>query len=154
MFVEICFADTCGAEEEERTNRALGVFQTGARAANGTRNRADSLILTDNTLAQVIFQVEQVLTLALQHLADRYPCPVLNHPGDQLWRHKQCHRAARVGTRLIQFFLRHKLLLPQLGRALVVLGIGGGLLLGLDIGKFLFQVRDEQRADNTLLHRL
>src|SRR5579864_7381062 len=71
---------TGGAEEEERTNRAFGVFQTGARAANSTRNRADSLILTDNPLAQVIFQVDQVLTLALQHLADRYPCPVFYHP--------------------------------------------------------------------------
>src|SRR5437763_14453932 len=35
---------TCGAEEEERTSRALGRFQTGARAATGTHNRADSLI--------------------------------------------------------------------------------------------------------------
>src|SRR5579859_2981027 len=55
--------NTGRAEEEERTNRAFGIFQSGASAANSSRHRANRLVLPNDTLAQVIFQANQVLPL-------------------------------------------------------------------------------------------
>src|SRR5436853_119429 len=52
------------------------------RATEQTSYGADSLILADDTLAQILFQVAQILTFTLQHLAYRHTCPVLNNLGN------------------------------------------------------------------------
>ena len=77
------------AKEEERANRALWILQASTRATNGTSNGADRLVLTNDTLAQVFFQVPQVLTLGLKHLAHRYTRPVLNNLRYLLRRNNQ-----------------------------------------------------------------
>ena len=71
--------NTCRAKEQERTNGAFRILQTCTRAADSASNCANSLVLTNNPLAQIIFQVQQILALALDHLADGHPRPVLNN---------------------------------------------------------------------------
>src|SRR5579885_1168559 len=142
------------AEEEEGTDRASGVLQTGTRAANGTRNGADRLVLADDMLAQVLFQVTQVLTLALQHLAHRHTRPVLNDLGNMLRRDNQRHGSGGLGAGLIELRLHLQLFLAHQGRLLVVFRVGGGFLPCLDVRQFRFQIGNQSRADNALLRRL
>src|SRR5579884_3631314 len=125
---------TCWAKEEERSNRSLGVLQTGTRTADGASNCADRLVLTDDTLAQVVFQVAQVLAFALEHLADRHTRPVLNNLSNMLRGDDQGNRTTGLGTGFVQFGLCHQLLLAILRSTLVVLGVGGCLFLALNIG--------------------
>src|SRR5579883_394772 len=135
-------------------NRAFRIFQASARAANGTSDNANRFILTDDTLAQIIFQVTQVLTLTFQHLADRHTGPVLDDASDMLRPHNQRHSTARFGTSLFQFAERQQLLLAHHGGALVVLSVSRRLFLGLNLGELFLQIGDQGWADDALLGRL
>src|SRR6266567_3548865 len=84
---QFCLTYTRRAEEEERTNRAPGIFQTSARAAYGTCHSTNRFILSNDTLAQISFEVTQIMTLALQHLTHRYACPDLDNMTDMLGRY-------------------------------------------------------------------
>ena len=44
-------------DEDERSDRAGGIFQPGTRAANGIRNGADGFILTDDAFMQTRFHM-------------------------------------------------------------------------------------------------
>src|SRR5215471_9845256 len=122
---QLCLTDSGWAKEEERTNWTLRVLQSSARSTNSASNGADGLVLTNDTLAQVVFERAQVLTLALQHLAHRHAGPVLNNLGNMLRCNDQRNRPTRLGTGLVQFGLRQQLFLAQQGGMLVVLGVRG-----------------------------
>src|SRR5256885_3284387 len=141
-------------KEQERTNRALWILQTCTRAANGARNSANSLVLTDYTLAQIIFQVQQVLALTLEHLADGHTCPVLNDLSNQFGSDQQRHAIASLGTCFVQLALCHQFLLAQHSSTLVILSVRGRFLLSLNVGQFFLQIRDQSRADNAFLSGL
>ncbi len=91
------------------------------------------------------------MTLALQHLAHRHAGPVLNDLGNVLRRNDQCDRPTSLRTSFVQFGQRQQFLLAQHSGALVVFGIRGSFLFGLDIGQFDLEVRDQRRANDTFL---
>src|SRR6266487_856164 len=93
---QFSFTNTGRSQEQEGTNRAFWIFQTGTRATNGTRHGVDRLVLTDDALAQILFQVTQVLALAFQHLADGYAGPVLDDVSDMLGCDDQGNRSVRL----------------------------------------------------------
>ena len=79
---QLGLADTRGAEEDERGYRALRVLQSGTRAAYGIRDGCDGFVLSDDALVQFLFQVEQLLALALQHAGDGNARPAAHHLGN------------------------------------------------------------------------
>ena len=68
---QLGLAHTGGAEEEEGTSRAVGVGHARTGAAHCVRYGSDGFLLADHAVAQHGFHVEQLLGLALQHLAGR-----------------------------------------------------------------------------------
>ena len=81
---ELGLADAGRAEEEERADRALGVRQAGARAAQRAGDGLDGLVLADDALVQALLHVDELLDLALEHPADRDPGPARDDLGDVL----------------------------------------------------------------------
>src|SRR5699024_10156367 len=63
-------------------DRPLFVLQTGARTANGIRDRFHSLILTDHTFVEFSFQMHQLLALTLQHFSYRNAGPARDNFSD------------------------------------------------------------------------
>ena len=57
------------SEEEEGAGRAVGVSHARAGATHGIGNSGHGLALADDPLTQHRFHVQQLLGLALQHLA-------------------------------------------------------------------------------------
>ena len=68
-FGQFGLPDPGGSEEEEGTDGPAGILQPGTGAADGTGNRGDGLLLSDNALAQFIFHVQQALGLCGVHLS-------------------------------------------------------------------------------------
>src|SRR5690606_10354762 len=68
---ELGLADAGGPEEQERAVRATRVGQSGARAADRIRNEADGLLLADHPATQMLLHAQELLALALHHLAHR-----------------------------------------------------------------------------------
>src|SRR5699024_5343312 len=79
---QLGFAHAGRAKEEKRTDRPLFVLQTGARTANGIRDRFHSLILTDHTFVELSFQMHQLLALTLQHFSYRNAGPARDNFSD------------------------------------------------------------------------
>src|SRR5262249_45192719 len=144
---QLGLADASGAHEEERADWTVGVLQARTRAADGTGDSADGLVLTDDALAQVILQVAQVLALSLEHLADGHPRPALDNPSNVFRRHQRGRRLASMGPRLVQLGLELYLTLAQLCRPLVLLGERGSLLLLLEIAELTLERADHLRAN-------
>jgi len=59
--------DPGAPEEYERADRFLRVLQPGARAADGIADRPHRLRLCDDALFQPVFEVEELVPVALQH---------------------------------------------------------------------------------------
>ena len=59
------------AEEDERADRAAGILQPGARAAQRVRNGGDGLLLADHPLVQALLHANQLRGLALEQAIDR-----------------------------------------------------------------------------------
>jgi len=57
-------------EEQERADRAIGVLQPRARAAQRGGDRLDRLVLADDAFVQAILHVDQLLGFALEQAAD------------------------------------------------------------------------------------
>jgi len=75
------FTYTSRTQEEERTNRPFGILQPGTATADSVGNGFDGFILTDDTLVEFFFQMEEFFLFALQHLADRYSRPARYNVG-------------------------------------------------------------------------
>ena len=114
---ELGLAHARGAQEHEAAHRAVRVGKPRAVAANGARHRMHGLVLADDALMQLVFQVGELLHLALHHLLDRDARPCGHHLGDLVF-----------GDLLLQnravLLLADKRLLRRL-QALLQLGNGG-----------------------------
>ena len=62
---QLGLADAGRAEEQERADRAVGVLQAGARAAQRVGDGLDGLVLADDALVQALLHVDELLDLAL-----------------------------------------------------------------------------------------
>ena len=78
-------ADAGGAEEDERADRALGILEPGAGAADGLGDRVDRLVLADDPLVQRVLHVQQPLGLLLGDARDRDAGPHRHDLGDVLF---------------------------------------------------------------------
>ena len=84
---QLGFTDTGRAEEQEGTDRPVRILQTGTRPAHGVGYGGNRLILTDDTGFQLLFHLEQLLSLALHHPINRNTGPAADHGGDIGIRH-------------------------------------------------------------------
>ena len=55
---QLGLADAGRTEEEEAAERTVGILQSGARAADGIRDRVDRLVLADDALVQPLLHVD------------------------------------------------------------------------------------------------
>ena len=79
---QLGLAHAGGAEEEEGAVGPVLVRQPGARTADGVRDEAHRLVLADDAAMQALFHLQQLLALALHHLADRDAGGARDHLGD------------------------------------------------------------------------
>ncbi len=111
------------AQEEERTDRLGRIVQAGPRATHRVGHRLQRLVLTDDTAAQGVFHLQQLLALALQHLLDRHPGPAADHGGDLLGvDHFRRQGLLRADTALAGLGFRQATLQ---GRDLAILQLAG-----------------------------
>ena len=78
---------TGGAEEDEAGDRTLRVLQTGTAAANGIAYGCDSLVLADDSLVELLLQMEQFLALTLHHTAYWYSGPAAHYLSNIIGSH-------------------------------------------------------------------
>ena len=97
-------ADASGAEEDERTDGAAGVVETGAGAAHGIAHGLDGVVLAHDAAVEFLLQVEQLLLLALGHFLDRDAGPVRDNLGDVFGVDFLLDHGA-VALKLVQTFL-------------------------------------------------
>ncbi len=75
-------ANPRGAEEDERSDRPLGVTQACARTADRVGDSFQGDILADHALPQAVLHVDQLLDLAFQHLRHGNAGPLRDDAGD------------------------------------------------------------------------
>ena len=80
-FGQLGLADTRGAEEDEAADGSLAIRKACTRTAHGVGNDADGLVLTHHTLVQLVLEVQQTLTFALQHTRHGDASPLRDHLG-------------------------------------------------------------------------
>ena len=76
---QLCFPHPCRSHENERPNGAVGILKTGSSAPYSIGNSFNRLLLTDDTLTDPFFHLNQLVSLAFQHLADGYTGPAGNN---------------------------------------------------------------------------
>src|SRR5206468_2543409 len=76
---QLDLADTRRTEKQERADRAMKVQQSDAAAPNGIGNGVHSLVLTDDTLVEIILEVDELLHLALHQTTHRDPNDLKDH---------------------------------------------------------------------------
>ena len=82
---ELRLSDAGGAEEEEAADRAASRRRGPARERRTAFDDGDErLLLTDDALAQLLLHAEELLHLALEHLADGDARPLGDDRGDVL----------------------------------------------------------------------
>ena len=84
-------------EEEEGTDRPLGILDPGAGALDGLGDDADGLVLSDDAAVQALIQVQELLAFALDQLGDGDTGPALDDLGDLLLRHAVAEQAFLLG---------------------------------------------------------
>jgi hypothetical protein len=72
-------ADARRAQEQERTDRTVGILQPRASTANRVGHGTDRFLLTDHAPAETLLHVQEFLAFAFEHLVDRNPGPARNH---------------------------------------------------------------------------
>ena len=119
---ELRLADAGRAKEHEGAERAIGILQAGARAADGIGHRVDRFVLADDAPVQPLFHVNQLLHFAFHHPAHGDVGPLAHDVGDVF---------------LVDFLLEHPVALLDLGQlrfggadALLELGHAAVLELG------------------------
>ena len=81
---QLGLADAGRAHEEEGADRAVGVLQPGARAADRVGDGADRLVLADDAVVQALLHVDELLDLGLHEPADRDAGPARHDLGHVL----------------------------------------------------------------------
>src|SRR5690606_6535763 len=116
-------ADAGGAEEQEAADRPVRAGEPGAGAQHRVRDDPHGLVLADDPLVQVLFELKQPGLLLLGEAADRDAGLPGNHLGDRLRVHDQIlalvHLRAAAG--LLDAVLQLRDAVPQLSRPLVLL---------------------------------
>ena len=86
-FGQFGLADAGRPDKDKGTNRAAGVFQAGARPADGIGDGRDGFVLADDALVQALFHLQQFFCFGFHHLADRDAGPLGDHFGDIIHIH-------------------------------------------------------------------
>ena len=131
------------AEENERADGAILIFQADSAAADGLCNGRDGFVLTDDTLVQRIFKMQQALAFFLRQLYDRDAGPHSDDLGDVFCLHDAVAAlilCSPLVLFLLQLICKGFLLVTQLGRALEVLLVDGSRLINLDFFDALFHL--------------
>ena len=84
-------ADTGGTQEQEATDRLVGVGYACTGAEDSLCDFLNRFVLTDNALMDNIVEVEQLLALALHELCHRNTRPFGDDAGDLLLGHGVVH---------------------------------------------------------------
>ena len=96
------FADAGRAEEEEGTDGAVRVGQSGAVAADGVCYRFDGGLLADDAGTQCAFQCQQFFFFAFEHFGDRDAGPARDDLRDFFFgdfaAHELVRGAAAIGS--------------------------------------------------------
>ncbi len=79
---QFSFSHASWTEKNKRTNRALGVAESGAGAADRVGHAFESLVLADDAMAKTVFHGDQLFHLAFEHLGDRNAGPLGDDAGD------------------------------------------------------------------------
>src|SRR4051794_64416 len=127
---QLGLADAGGADEHEGADRAVGVLEPGARAAQRVGHGLDSLVLPDHAVVQALLHVDQLLDLALEQLRDRDAGPLGHDLGHVLVVDLLLEEAAAVGVGRL---LRRRERLLEVGD-LAILELGGALQVGVALG--------------------
>lgn len=140
---EFGLADAGGAEEEEAPDRAAGVGQTGPRAQDGVGDGGHRFVLADDALVQMLFQSQQSFPLLLGEAADGNSGLAGHDVGDVF----DADLGDVTAGLLFVVSLGDPLLevgesVAQLGRALVLLGCDGLVLVPVELLHFAFQGAD------------
>ena len=153
---ELRLADTRRAEEDERTDWAVRILDAGACAQDGLADGLDGFILTDDAGVQHIFEMQQLLALARQHLRHRDARPAADDLCDILFADFFFEQAVVLGLRRNDglFFLELLLELWQLAvlefrHAVEVVGALGGFHLAVHAVNLFLDGADAQ--DGVLL---
>ena len=93
---ELGFADAGRAAEDERADRAVGVLQAAAAAADGVGDGRDGFVLADDALVEPLFEHEQLGLLGFQHAGDGDAGPGADDFGDFLGADFLAEEAARA----------------------------------------------------------
>lgn len=78
---QLCLAHSSGAQKHEASNGAVGVRHAGPGPLDGISNCLNCLILVDDSLAQLVGQVEQLLALSGCQGLNRDPSPLADDLG-------------------------------------------------------------------------
>src|SRR3546814_9200595 len=89
------------AEEQERAARPVRIGKHRARATHGVGHGLDRLVLADHASMQRLFHVQQLLALALEHLAHRDAGPARDDLGDLLGGDLVLQQREALGLRLL-----------------------------------------------------
>ena len=152
-FGQLCLTDAGGSHEDERADWPFGVLQSGTAASDGVGDGVDGLVLANDTLVQLVFQVEEFLALALHHLLHGNARPTRHDLGHVLIRHLLIDQRM-VALRLLQVgfglldgsFCVADLAIAQLCDTAVVtiaFGHSGLMLVLLDVVFLLLDDLDE-----------
>jgi len=82
---QLCLADACRSQEDERTYRSVLILQSGSGSEYGFCHRLNAFILTDDPLVEYLRQLQKLLSFSLYQLGHRYACPGGNHLRDLLF---------------------------------------------------------------------
>ena len=81
---ELGLAYAGGAEEQKGADRAVGILQPSARAAQSSGNSLDRLVLADDAFVQPLLHVNQLLDFTLQQARDGDAGPARHDLGNVL----------------------------------------------------------------------
>ncbi|KOT22176.1 hypothetical protein DM52_2199 [Burkholderia mallei] len=113
------------AEEQERAVRTVRIGEARARAADRVGDRVDRLVLADHALMQLLFDVQQLLALALHHPRHRNARRARDDLGNFLRADLRAQQARPRRIVLLALLGLRDLLEPRLElRQLAVLQLG------------------------------
>ena len=103
-FCQFRFTNAGRAEEQKRSNRAVGILNTGTASLDGLGNSLHRFFLTDHSLVQSFVKRQQLVALALYQPCHRDSRPPLHDPGNFLLRHPIPQHSGVLSLMGIAFF--------------------------------------------------
>ena len=142
-------AYTGRSQEDERTDGTFRVLQSRTAAPHGIAHGLYGFVLPDDPFVEFLFQMEQLLALALQHLAHGYARPTAYHIGDVfrghfLFNHRVCAlRVLQLVLYPVDFVLQClELAVADFGHLAIVAFAFGPFGLELQLLDLLFVLLD------------